>query len=312
VRNVILNGAQRSEESLFLIDREKGRSDPMATAQELIKGFKKAKTIPHIALRVCQLISREHTSIQEIEEVIKLDPVLVSCLLRIINSPHYGLRNRVDSISRAVAVLGLKNLRNLVFSDALKGLFLKNAEESMFSRKHLWMHCTAVGVCGEMISRRLLGTTGEDAFLAGILHDIGMMVEDQAREELFLATIQRYQAGHDSFLDCERETIGTDHCAVGRLLAIEWKFPDEVQKAIRNHHTVIENVADMESLEAIVQVAHYITSVTGYSEIPERVEQPVGMVADHLRSQAEEYRVLASDFSEEMEKVASLYEWEEK
>lgn len=141
-------------------------------------------------MRVCQLLSKENSTIREIEEMLGLDPILVSHLLRMVNSAYYGIRYRIESISKAVVFIGLKNLRNLVVIDTMKDCFLRELEEPVFSRKHLWMHGTAVGVCAQMISRRLLGIMGEDAFLAGILHDIGMLVEDQMRADLFQVVMQ--------------------------------------------------------------------------------------------------------------------------
>jgi putative nucleotidyltransferase with HDIG domain len=280
----------------------------MITAQEIIDSFEELKTIPHIALRICHLIDKEDITVRELEEALQLDPVLISRLLRMVNSAYYGLRQPVENIARAMVLLGLKNLRNLIVIDAMKGFFLENGDESIFSRKQLWKHCNAVGVCARMIARRLLGTTGEDAFLAGILHDIGMIVEDQIREPLFRTAIQRYCEGEGSLIEYEREILGTDHCVVGGILATKWGFPAVVYQVITSHHDLIETKAELENMAAVVQIAHYLVDSTGYSEIANKVENPGVVVADHIRSQAAEYRVLASDFVEEIEKAASLYE----
>jgi len=225
-----------------------------------------------------------------------------------VNSAYYGIRYRIESISKAVVFIGLKNLRNLVVIDTMKDCFLRESEGPVFSRKHLWMHGTAVGVCAQMISRRLLGTTGEDAFLAGILHDIGMLVEDQVRADLFQVVMQRYRDQDHTILEEERAVMGADHCTVGGLLATRWKFPEDVKQAILDHHTILTREADLTRLSAIVQIAHYLADTPGYQEIPERLENPAGIVADHIKQRATEYRILARDFTEEMKKAASFYE----
>jgi putative nucleotidyltransferase with HDIG domain len=152
---------------------------------------------------------------------------------------------------------------------------------------------------------------GEDAFLAGILHDIGMLVEDQGRADLFQVVMQCYREQDHTILEEERAVMGTDHCAVGGLLATRWKFPEDVKQAIVDHHTTLTLEADLTRLSAIVQIAHYLADTTDYQEIPERLENPAGIVADHIKQRATEYRILARDFTEEMTKAASFYEVDE-
>ena len=99
--------------------------------------------------------------------MLRLDPILVSRLLRMVSSAYYGILYRIESIAKAVVFIGLKNLRNLVVIDTMKDCFLRESEGPVFSRKRLRMHCTAVGVCVQMISRRFLGTTGKMPFWQG-------------------------------------------------------------------------------------------------------------------------------------------------
>jgi putative nucleotidyltransferase with HDIG domain len=291
-----------------VIDHLEEQVDVISTAEELISHFEEFKTIPQIAMRVCHLIAKEGSTIREIEEVLRLDPILVSRLLRMVNSAYYGIRYRVESIAKAVVFIGLKNLRNLVVIDTVKDRFLHEAAGSTFSHKRLWLHSTAVGVCAQMISRRLLGMTGEDAFLAGILHDIGLMVEDQVQTTAFQTVMQRYRGGDQAILAEEHAALGTDHCVVGGLLATRWKFPEEVKTAIVEHHTLYTQEAELMHLPAIVQIAHYLADISGYGAIPERIESPRGIVAEHIRKRAPEYRILAKDFTAEMKKASTFYE----
>ena len=95
--------------------------------------------------------------------------------MRLVNSPYYGLVQTVDSIGRAVAFLGMKNLHNLVVTDALKNIFIGPEIDSIFSKKKLWLHCAAVSICSKMVAERIFGINGDDAFLCGILHDFGLL-----------------------------------------------------------------------------------------------------------------------------------------
>src|SRR5690606_16442646 len=95
---------------------------------------------------------------------------------------------------------------------------------------------------------------------------------------------------------------------VGELLATRWKFPDDVKAAIREHHTIYTSETELVRLPAIVQVAHYLADIIGYREIPERIDPPKGIIADHIRMRAADYRILARDITEEMKKASSFYE----
>lgn len=97
---------------------------------------------------------------KDFEEVIKMDPILVSRLLRLVNSPYHGLIQTVDSIGRAVAFLGTKNLHNLIVTDALKNFFAGPGPDSIFSKKKLWIHSAAVSICSKMVAERIFGING--------------------------------------------------------------------------------------------------------------------------------------------------------
>jgi putative nucleotidyltransferase with HDIG domain len=279
----------------------------MPTTQELLKKFKGLKTLPHVAIRLSKLISDESTPMAKFEEVIRMDPTLVLRLLRMVNSPYYGLRQKVNSISRAVVYIGMKNLRNMLVIDALKEIFKNGTQEGVFSRSQLWLHCAAVSICGQMISERIFQKKGEDVFLCGILHDIGLILEDQMEAQLFARTLQTWQSENRSIIECEREIIGADHCLLGYELAKDWKFPLEVQETIKHHHDLSKAV-DPSSLLGIIQCAEYIVSKLKYSEIPGMNETLSLSLSEYIRENVREYKAMAQSLPEELEKAQDLYQ----
>src|SRR5688500_11331798 len=147
-------------------------------------------TLPQVALKLCQMSTHEDSTLEEIEAVLRLDPLLVSRLLHLVNSAYYGLSQPVHDLKKAFLILGTRALRNLVLVDALKGYFLQKRTGGHVDHTQLWLHCVAVGVGAKLISRRLLGKAGEDAFLAGLLHDLGLLVEEQLAPDLFYQATQ--------------------------------------------------------------------------------------------------------------------------
>ncbi|HEB68898.1 MAG TPA: HDOD domain-containing protein [Desulfobulbus sp.] len=276
------------------------------TAARLIKKYKRGNTLPHIVTRLAQLINDDSSTLRDFEEIISLDPALVGRLLTLVNSSYYGLVHKVDSVSRAIALLGMKNLHNIAVTDALKGMFRSNRKNSAFSHDRLWIHCAATGICSKMIAERIFSINGDDAYLAGILHDIGLIVEWQGAEKKFLEMYSRLQPDGPSIIELEQEYIGTDHCEIGYLLAEEWQMMDSLSEAIRDHHTVDQDIAP-ESLTGILQISEYILNQLDFTlkeNIP--VSLPDALVL-HIQESVDEYQVLAEDLPEEIERVRNLY-----
>jgi putative nucleotidyltransferase with HDIG domain len=278
----------------------------MPTAKELLNKFSAAKTLPHIAIKLTKLISDENSTMQDFEKMIKMDPTLVLRLLRGANSPYYGLRQKVNSISRAVVVIGINNLRNMIVTEGLKEIFKDKKSENVFSRNRLWLHCSAVSICSQMIMERIFGLNGEDAFLCGILHDIGMIIEDQTAPDLFYRVCNTYDENSKPITDYEKEIVGTDHCAIGYLLAKDWQLPIEIQEGIQRHHKMLDHVSPS-SLTGVIQLAEFIVSQLDYTAIPGMKAKLSPPLANHIRDNVKEYKALVRELPNEMSKAKDLY-----
>lgn len=277
----------------------------MSKAKIFIRKFKDIKTLPHVVTNISRLIADENATMKDFEEVIKMDPILVVRLLRLINSPLYGLVHRVDSIGRAVAYLGMKNLHNIAVTEALKNIFQKQGKSQAFSREQLWLHCAAVSICSKMIAERIFGANGDDSYLCGILHDFGLIVESQVEPEKFIAACEACEEG-TSLIKLEQEHLGTDHCEIGFLMAQDWDMPEGIQEAIRDHHLENGNYPP-ESLTGILQIAEYITGQLGYTALADITpELPLHLIT-HLQENMDEYKVLIEDLPEEMSNAQDLY-----
>ena len=282
----------------------------MVTAVKLLKNFKQIKTLPHIAIRLTQLLGDENTTVKNLEEVIKLDPTLILRVLRLVNSSYYGLMQKVEKVSDAVVYLGLDNIRNMVVVEALKDIFKQGKNGDAFSREQLWLHSAVVGICCQMISERMFSQKGEDAFLCGVLHDIGIIVEDQVEPELFLRVYESCLTGKKPFMEYESELIGTTHCSVGFHLAKEWKLPAEVQNGIRHHHKLQENILP-DSIPGILQLSEYLATQMGYSAMPDTEIMLSPPLRKHIQNNVSEYKIILKDLPEEIEKAKEIYHYNE-
>lgn len=277
----------------------------MSKSKEFLDAFADVHPLPHVVTKVNNLINDNESTMKDFENVIKMDPVLVGRLLTLVNSPYYGLAQTVDSIGRAVAFLGMKNLHNLVVVDALKSMFKDKKANTGFSKIKLWMHSASVSICSKMVAERIFGLNGDDAFLCGILHDFGLLVEQQLRPEEF-EKISTTVTSSIQLVEAEQDTFATNHSEIGHLMTLDWNMPVTIQEAIRDHHLISDDI-EPSSLTGIIQIAEYISSQLQYQTLPGVQTQIPAQIASHLEENMDEYTVLIEDFPEEMEKAQAIY-----
>ncbi len=278
----------------------------MTTADDFIKKYSSIKTLPYVVTRLSKLVNDDNATMKDFEEIIKMDPTLVVRLLRMVNSPLFGFRQHVDSISRAVAFIGMKNLQNMAITDAMKNIFRDTRRSDVFSRKRLWLHCVAVSICSKMVAERIFGINGDDSYLSGILHDFGLIVEEQVAEKNFHKACEA-SLKNGSLPENERQHLDTDHCEIGYLMTRSWEVPVSIQHAIRDHHTMIDDISPS-SLTGILQISEYISGQFDYTPIPHSTPKLAESLISHLQNNADEYKVLVDDFPEEMQKAKEVYD----
>lgn len=277
----------------------------MSVASKLIAKFSDIQTLPHVVTQLSKLMADNNATMKQFEDVIKMDPILVVRLLKLVNSPFYGLVQKVDSISRAIAFIGMKNLHSIAVTEALKTIFIDRKDSSVFSRQRLWLHCAAVSICSKMVAERIFGINGDDAYLTGILHDFGLIVEEQLLGSTFLEMCGN-STSTTTMLEQERSLFQTDHCEIGYLMVLEWCMPAPIQEAIRDHHACLDNV-EPQSLTGILQIAEYLTGQQGYATLPNMEMRISQVLLDHIQDNFDEYAVLIDDFPDEMSKARDLY-----
>ncbi|HVN04426.1 MAG TPA: HDOD domain-containing protein [Bryobacteraceae bacterium] len=188
---------------------------------------------PPIVLRLLDLLGRDNVEIRELVALISSDPAFSAQILQVANSPLFGFRGQIDSLQSALVVLGLRRVRSLCMTVATA-----NHMKAVLRIEELgrcWRHMLACAILTEELAHSC--SAFEDrAYTAGLLHDVG-------RLGLLLAYPLEYtellrNAGRNALelLDCERETLGMDHCTAGRLLAVQWNLPPDFQIVAARHH----------------------------------------------------------------------------
>ena len=278
----------------------------MSATTEFVDDFSKVATFPSVVAQLTQLINDQNSTMKQFEDIIQMDPILVVRVLKLVNSSAFSLMQKVDSISRAIAFLGMRNLHNLAVTDTLHGMFGEDSEEhDNFSRKHLWLHSAATALTSKLVAERIFGERGDEVYLSAILHNIGIIIEAQVRPEEFLRICKACK-GEMFLVDLEQQTFQTNHSKIGYLITKQWNMPLAVSEAILAHHNHTEEVAPS-SLAGIIQISEYLIGHLNYTVLPNTPTIIAPNLMAHIQENADEYEVFLEDLPEELEALESMY-----
>jgi HD-like signal output (HDOD) protein len=201
---------------------------------------------------------------QEVGAVISQDASLSARLLKIANSPLYGFRAKIDTISRAVTVIGRKELRDLVLAVSAVKTF-SNIPVDLANMASFWRHSMFTGIVAKLLAKRCSVLHTERLFVAGLLHDLGQLLIYHKLPEQAQRILRRSEALDEALYLSERQLIQFDHAMVGGALATLWELPEVLNVAIRFHH---DPEQAPQSLEAAL--VHLADSVSRIAEFPDR------------------------------------------
>ena len=193
-------------------------------------------SMPQVVHKVIEKSRNPNCSVKELSELVARDQGLVSRILRLVNSAFYGFSRRISTINLAITILGLRNVRNLVINVGLAGFFRGGGSESRETRLRLWEHSVETAVGAMTLARMRKMSEPDEAFTAGLLHDIGRIALDYQHHDLS-ARIENLvsEEGLSPGL-AEEKVIGVDHGAIGAWVAAQWNLPRMLCDAIRFHH----------------------------------------------------------------------------
>jgi len=207
----------------------------VSTPQLLVDSVLHLISLPDIYLRLQQTIDDPLHSRDQIADIVAYDPALSARVLRIANSSYYGFPREIETVSSAVGLIGELDLRNMVLATtvigAMTALDYKGVDIDEF-----WLHSLRCGITARLLARSVGGYDPEILFLAGILHDLGILVIYQQEAGLADAVKRQIAEQHQLRDQAEREILGFDHAEVGALLIKAWGLSEDLSELTRCHH----------------------------------------------------------------------------
>src|SRR4051812_27317387 len=151
-------------------------ADPQTRVMEAVKKVNTIATLPEVTARIIATVEDPKSTASQLHKIVSHDPALVTRILKVVNSAFYGLPGQIGSIERAIVLLGLNGVKNIAVAASLGQMFRGARLCERFTPKDLWKHCIAVGVAARDLAKQMKLNSSDEAFLAGMIHDIGVLI----------------------------------------------------------------------------------------------------------------------------------------
>lgn len=282
----------------------------LETAELWLKDSASLVSPPDICIKLFELMETNQASAQSLGSVISRDPSLTARLLRIVNSSFYGFPRRIDTVSRAVTVIGISELYNLVVTVSAITSFSR-IPNFIVNIDTFWRHSISCGILARELSRHCKVLHPERLFVAGVLHDIGSLVMYQRAPDTIKELLLAAQGNEAVLQKLETQAFGFNHADLGGMLLERWKLPTVLQDAVQWHHAPT-HAGEARLEAAILHIADALANRSEQGafyampsdelfiddeawEITELPED-IGLLADVLEQTREQYREAVSLF----------------
>lgn len=261
------------------------------TVADVIEGVNDLLSLPDAAIRLNALLNDPEASTGEIADVVSLDPALSARVLRAVNSAYFGLRVRVDTISKAISMIGTSELHSLVLATSAAQAF-KNISCKLVDMESFWQHSVRAALAARGFAETSLRRHRERVFLAALMHDVGQLVMYHQLPEQSVKILEVMQTG-ESREAAEFSLLGFTHAEVGAALLERWNLPASLTEPVRFHHAIGDAV-DHAKEAALIHLG---------SKVSHLMENDIGEDAPELLDVAPEVWAQAGCSAEELDEV---------
>lgn len=266
------------------------------TPESLVGNAGDLISMPDVFIRINDLAQDPTSSAVDFSRVIEQDAALTARLLKIVNSPYYGFPSSINTISRAITIIGIRDLRDLVLATTTVNALTK-IDSNCFSVNNFWSHSLHCAVIARILAEFRQEIHAERFFVAGLLHDIGNLVMHQGLGSLCQQVMDRIAETGEATYTAEKAIIGFTHADVGAALARAWNLPADIIDIIQYHHEPTK--AQFEQKDAMtIHLANYIADSLGESKLP-------NVASDELDPTVWELLELTPEVIHRVEKVCS-------
>ncbi|MBI4634323.1 MAG: zinc-ribbon domain-containing protein [Deltaproteobacteria bacterium] len=272
--------------------------------KKILRTVKDLPPMPQTTFKAHELVKDPNTNFEDLARVLETDQAIATRVLRMANSPYYGMSGTVSSLKHASAVLGVKTLEELIVMAGSSKTLSNRMEGYGLEPGDLWQHSLGVAFGSKIIATRKNPSIANDAFSAGLIHDVGKLVLDPYVLERKQAFLTFLSGGTETFLNAERHVLGFDHGEIAYELCTTWHVPHTLATAIRYHHD--PSASDGNQLTCIVHIADVIAMMSGMGTGIDGMQYHMDeAVASKLRIEPDELSTIMLEMVEAVQTISS-------
>lgn len=283
-------------------------TDTAGIVESLIQRGSQIATLPAVAVQIIRVTEDPDSTVEDLNRVIANDPALGVRILKLVNSSYYGMPGQIGSITRALHLLGLRAVKNIAIAASLSKLFRGGAIDADFDAGDIWLHSIAVAAGSRMLAMQVAPVLADEAFLAGLIHDMGILIEMQANGPKFGQMIRMLAADPGlSFRKAEEATFGATHEEFGAGLCKAWHFPPSFQVVTGFHHRPWDVDKSHRLLPTIVHLADVLAArlELGYTRTVES-DAVDPLLLGEINLTEDQFEAIAEKLPEEVQQANAL------
>ena len=232
--------------------------------QSIIQNVEQLPSLPDVVSKIINMVNDPDVSFKHVADEIAKDQAITANILKLCNSAYFSKGKEISSIDRAIVILGLKEVKDIVVIATTKSVLNKVIVGYDLARGELWKHGVAVAMLAKKIATECNQKAIADiAFTGGIIHDVGKTVLALFVQSTFKEILNTVTEKSITFQEAEKVVMGFDHQQIGEQVAIKWKFPRVLQSIVRYHHEPMNAPDDHKMIVSIVHVANTLCLMAG-------------------------------------------------
>jgi len=285
----------------------KQEEEKYAKLEKIVQMVNKSEmaSVQNVVSGITKIINDPGSSAKDLKEIIQIDPPLTGKLLKLANSVYYSPRSEISEIQQAIIWVGYDALKELALRQKVCEVFDGDSDIEEYSRTLLWKHSVAVALLGKMIYRREFGKKGENIYVAGLMHDIGIIALDQFCQDDFRLILSKAKTEKKNQTKTEKEVLGFDHTEVGKAITDSWNLPQELVEVIGCHHNPDNIAREFVRPSLTLYVADYVCQQKrlGYGDAPIRDKELFRKCLKRLELSSYALDLIVEDVEQELLKM---------
>lgn len=274
--------------------------------ERLFSRIGEISSLPDVAIEIIEIASDTEHGAADLLDAVRRDPALSMRLMRTVNSSYYALRAKVTNLKQAINILGVEEVRNLALTAFVAPLFKQTAGYRIYTRRGLWQHMVTAGMLARLVARVSGKVPAGEAYLAGLVHDVGHLLIDQYMNAWFCRIIDALPTERP-ICQIETELLGFDHATLGAFVAAKWGLPEYLSTAISGHHQTEDYDGPHRTLVSVAVVANFLCHYQGVSSLGAPSGQSTPMQAlRHLGLSKEQLTEIVAEIPAVLETAETL------